>query len=127
MVRWSAMRWVGFLAVVLPLSLCSAQELVSFEGGLEVEGKIPKDVIEIGLAGLPEDANPMRFVRIPGGAFPMGSPENERGRHGTEGPVHSVTVAYDFYLGETEITKAQWNWVMGGNPDQLYDPATNDL
>jgi formylglycine-generating enzyme required for sulfatase activity len=46
----------------------------------------------------------------------MGSPDTERGREINEGPVHQVTIGYDFYLGETEVTQAQWEAVMGSNP-----------
>jgi formylglycine-generating enzyme required for sulfatase activity len=57
-----------------------------------------------------------RMVRIPAGSFMMGSPDTERSRLTNEGPVHEVTINYDFYLGETEVTQAQWTTVMGSNP-----------
>jgi len=74
---------------------------------------LPTDVFEVSIPGLPEGARPLRMVRIPSGRFQMGSPDTERGRKPDEGPVHSVTIAYDFYMGETEITQAQWQAVMG--------------
>jgi len=57
----------------------------------------------------------LRFVHIPAGSFMMGSPDTETGRDSDEGPVHEVTIDYDFYIGETEITEAQWTAVMGAN------------
>jgi formylglycine-generating enzyme required for sulfatase activity len=45
----------------------------------------------------------------------MGSTDTERGRNPDEGPVHQVTIGYDFYLGETEVTQGQWEAVMGYN------------
>jgi formylglycine-generating enzyme required for sulfatase activity len=59
---------------------------------------------------------PLRMIRIPAGSFMMGSPDTERGRAGDEGPVHQVTIANDFYMGQTEVTQAQWEAVMGFNP-----------
>ena len=40
-------------------------------------------------------------------------PPTERGREETEGPVHTINIEYDFYMGETEVTQAQWIAVMG--------------
>jgi formylglycine-generating enzyme required for sulfatase activity len=60
------------------------------------------------------------MVRIPAGSFMMGSPDTERSRASDEGPVHQVTIDYDFYLGETEVTQAQWKAVMGSNPASDY-------
>jgi len=51
------------------------------------------------------------FVLVKGGCFNMGS------AHGRpdEKPVHEVCVD-DFYMGEYEVTQAQYGWVMGHNP-----------
>ena len=46
----------------------------------------------------------------------MGRYPGERGSTGYEDPQHAVTVGYDFYLSETEITQAQWTAVTGSNP-----------
>ena len=43
----------------------------------------------------------------------MGSPQTERGRSLDEGPTRDITIDYDFYLGETEVTGVQWESVMG--------------
>ena len=43
------------------------------------------------------------LVRIPGGTFYLGSPEDEPGRRGDEGPRKSVTVG-GFYMGVYEVT-----------------------
>ena len=54
-------------------------------------------------------------VFIPSGRFDMGSPASEIGRefHETQ---RSITVANPFYLGETEVTQAQWKAIMGTTP-----------
>jgi formylglycine-generating enzyme required for sulfatase activity len=68
---------------------------------------------------------PMNLVRIPAGSFMMGSPDTESGRNTNEGPVHQVTIGYDFYIGETEVTQRQWSAVMGTNPSP--NPKGSDL
>ena len=60
-------------------------------------------------------AGEMRFVAVPGGAFWMGSPEDEPGRFDNEGPRHRVHVA-PYWLASTEVTRAQWRAVMGSTP-----------
>ena len=63
----------------------------------------------------------MAFMCIPAGSFTMGSPSGESGRDSNEGPVHQVNIGYDFYMGKTEVTQAQWLAVMGSWPNR--DPA----
>jgi hypothetical protein len=70
------------------------------------------DVITVTLSGLPASARPLRLKHIPAGSFQMGS----RKYPANEDPRHQVTINYSFYLGETEITQAQWKAVMGSNP-----------
>ena len=48
----------------------------------------------------------MKFRRIPGGNFLMGSPSSEGGRSGNE-RQHTVSVG-EFWLGETEVTLGQF-------------------
>jgi formylglycine-generating enzyme required for sulfatase activity len=59
----------------------------------------------------------MKFRRIPGGSFRMGSPSSEEGRRSDETP-HIVSVG-EFWLGETEVTQAQWEKIMGSNPSSF--------
>jgi|GEM_PF-5472937 len=56
---------------------------------------------------------PVFLVQIPGGSFLMGS--NDGGSD--EKPVHRVTVQ-PFKMQSTEVTQAQWEAVMGGNPSE---------
>jgi len=69
-----------------------------------------------------------RLRWIPPGTFLMGSPEDEVGRDGDEGPRHTVTITRGFWLAETPCTQAQWSAVMGKNPSQSkgeFKPAEN--
>ena len=60
----------------------------------------------------------MKLVRVHAGGFDMGSPESEADRDVSEGPRHHVTIARDFFLGEFELSQAQWVAVMNENQSQ---------
>jgi formylglycine-generating enzyme required for sulfatase activity len=60
------------------------------------------------------------MVRINGGTFTMGSPANEPGREGDEGPQRQVTVS-SFYMGKYEVTQKEWYDVMGTTVRQQRD------
>ncbi len=60
----------------------------------------------------------LKMVKIPGGKFMMGSPETEKDRANDESPLHQVTVP-EFYLGQTLVTQAQYQAIMGNNPSEF--------
>ncbi|HEX3044189.1 MAG TPA: formylglycine-generating enzyme family protein [Bacillota bacterium] len=62
----------------------------------------------------------MRFVLIHPGSFTMGSDPNLG--DSDETPPHQVTLTHPFYLGQTEVTQAQWRQIMGSNPSTFKDP-----
>ncbi len=54
----------------------------------------------------------------------MGSPEGEAGRYGHEEPdwnerQHEVVLTRGYWLGETPVTQALWEAVMGANPSRF--------
>ena len=53
----------------------------------------------------------LKMIFVEGGTFAMGSNDG----YGDEKPVHNVTLD-SYYIGETEITQAQWRAIMGTNP-----------
>ena len=53
----------------------------------------------------------LNMIYVEGGTFAMGSTSGES----DEKPVHNVTLD-SYYIGETEITQAQWRAIMGTNP-----------
>ncbi len=63
-----------------------------------------------------EKRSEIDFVWIPGGTFLMGSPDGEG--HDEEHPQRSVTLN-GFWLGQTEVTQAQWERIMGSNPSHF--------
>src|SRR5262245_15003971 len=67
----------------------------------------------------------LEMVRIPGGEFMRGAPEDEAGRFADERPQHLVAVS-GFFLGRYEITQAQWRIVAGWKQverDLMPDPS----
>jgi formylglycine-generating enzyme required for sulfatase activity len=60
----------------------------------------------------------MEMIFCPPGTFTMGSPASESGR-GTDETQHQVTLTNGFYLGKYEVTQAQYETVMTGNPEGL--------
>jgi formylglycine-generating enzyme required for sulfatase activity len=48
------------------------------------------------------------MVVVPAGTFMMGSPDNEAGRNGDEGPQHTVSIPEPFAIGRYEVTFAEW-------------------
>lgn len=58
------------------------------------------------------------MIKVEGGSFLMGATE-EQGNFSSrdEKPAHTVTLS-DYYIGETEVTRALWNVVMDGKLDE---------
>lgn len=67
-----------------------------------------------GTTGLPRSVQVagtgIRMLLVPGGEFDMGSE-----RFAAAQPVHTVRVR-EFYLGQYEVTQAEWQALMGSNP-----------
>ncbi|MCX7049610.1 MAG: formylglycine-generating enzyme family protein [Candidatus Sumerlaeota bacterium] len=59
----------------------------------------------------------LKMIRIKGGTFEMGSPASEIGRYNNEGPQHKVELD-GFWMGETEVTQAQFLVVMRKHSSQ---------
>ena len=60
--------------------------------------------------------------KVEAGSFQMGS--NDGGSD--EKPEHTVALTRDYYLGETEVTQALWEAVMGKNPSS-FKGASNPV
>jgi formylglycine-generating enzyme required for sulfatase activity len=68
----------------------------------------------------------MRFVLIPSGTFPMGSPDGEPHRRSDE-PLHQVVISRPYYLQMTEATNAQYRTVRQRHGNGTYNNANLDL
>jgi|AntRauTorckE5430_2_1112549.scaffolds.fasta_scaffold25575_2 formylglycine-generating enzyme required for sulfatase activity len=76
---------------------------------------------EVRTVVLDEDLS-MNFVRIPAGTFEMGSEATDPHAQKDEFPLHKVTLTKDYYIGQFEVTQAQWEAVMGYNPSTFRHP-----
>ena len=59
----------------------------------------------------------MTFVLVPSGSFDMGSGNGDE----DERPVRSMNIDKPFYIGQFEVTQAQWFSVMESDPSQFTD------
>jgi formylglycine-generating enzyme required for sulfatase activity len=66
---------------------------------------------------------PTGMIYIPAGTFTMGSPVSEVGRDTTE-VEHAVTLTRSFFLGQTEVTQAQWKALSGGTNPSFFQSTT---
>jgi formylglycine-generating enzyme required for sulfatase activity len=67
------------------------------------------------ILSLPGDV-PLPLAGIPAGSFQMGRYPGEQGSIGFEQPQHTVTIGANFHMGTCEVTKRQWQAVMGTTP-----------
>ncbi len=91
------------IAAMLPLAGCGQQ--AASGGGMGAGPTV--------FAG---SASPLAFVRLSGGIFEMGSPEEEG--LWDERPQHPVRLSA-FMISETEITQAQWGQLRSDNPARV--------
>lgn len=66
-----------------------------------------------------------RMKLVKAGTFMMGatpemrSDDPDEDAYSDEFPVHKVTLTKDYYMGETQVTQALWQTVMGKNPSMF--------
>jgi formylglycine-generating enzyme required for sulfatase activity len=61
----------------------------------------------------------MKLALIPAGTFEMGSTDADKYARGEEKPQHEVRITRPFYLGIHEVTRGQYQAVMGQNPSHF--------
>ncbi|MCP3882560.1 MAG: formylglycine-generating enzyme family protein, partial [Sulfitobacter sp.] len=65
------------------------------------------------------------MVSIPAGSFDMGSNAASGTpyyNNANQQPVHTVTISQDFWMGEHEVTQAEYQALMGSNPSGFSGP-----
>ncbi len=60
-----------------------------------------------------------KFIKVEAGEFTMGIPEDELDSAFNITAEHKVTLTRDYYLGETQVTKALWEAVMGSHDSRF--------
>ena len=81
-------------------------------------GSVESDYIRVDAGKHRVDLNEtvaIDMIWCPPGTFMMGSPTSEANRLGDE-TQHQVALSHGFYLGKYEVTQAQYEAVMNGNP-----------
>ena len=63
------------------------------------------------------------MVVLPGGSYMMGSPGDEAGRGGDEGPRHRVTIPRPIAVGKYEVTFAEWDVCVAAGGCGGYRPG----
>jgi len=69
----------------------------------------------------------LELISIPAGTFRMGSDEKDPERAPSELKVTTVTISQPFWLGKTEVTRAQWEAVMGPVTEPTFIGSPKDL
>lgn len=98
----SRMAFVRRLTAAIVLASSWAEAIRADAGGVRERHRIPELELEL--------------LWVDAGTFLMGSPADEPERNKAEGPQVRVTLTRGFWLGRTEVTQAQYEAVMGGNP-----------
>jgi len=89
-------------------------------GGGKTKTDVPSgDMITIDVPGTNQSFN---MVIVKPGMFEMGATEEQQSKEKDEKPVHWVKITKPYYIGETEVTQALWEAVMGSNPSTFIDP-----
>ncbi|MEM7725667.1 MAG: formylglycine-generating enzyme family protein, partial [Cyanobacteria bacterium P01_A01_bin.45] len=60
----------------------------------------------------------LEMIKIPGGSFIMGAPEDEKESRGSERPQHQVNIQ-PFFMGKYQVTQEQYQGITGENPSQF--------
>ncbi len=84
------------------------------------------------LAGRANPRDGLRYVYVPPGEFQMGCSPGDSGCERDEKPRHPVSIRNEFWIGQTEVTKAAYKKLMNKNPgnyegaDRPVDSVTWD-
>ena len=70
-----------------------------------------------------------RMIEVKSGEFMMGATSEQAGAYDIEKPAHKVKLTKDCFIGETEVTQALWEAIMGSNPSRFGtdDPDRSSL
>lgn len=84
--------------------------------------KTPPTTGETITISIPGTSESFEMVLVKPGMFEMGATPEQNSREEDENPVHWVKISKPFYIGETEVTQALWEAVMGSNPSSFPNP-----
>ena len=107
---------VGICIVVLMLSGCNDTERMAEVNTEDIKQAIVRKDKQIEFT---VGSVSYKLVRVSPGKFDMGSSPTEEGHQPPEGPVRRITITKPFYLGQYEITQAQYQVIMDANPSSV--------
>ena len=79
----------------------------------KIDAEIAREVRELGINA----KDGLRYLWIPPGTFTMGCSQGDTECMESEKPAHQVSITKGFRLGQTEVTQAAYQLVMGRKPD----------
>jgi eukaryotic-like serine/threonine-protein kinase len=115
----------GIALKITVIMLAVSSSISAMEGEGESAKAEEQSVKEVSI-GLPGDVL-LVLVRITADTFLMGRGLAEQDSYSNEEPPHAVTISQDFYMGKCEVTKRQWQAVMGTKPWLGRVSVLNDL
>ena len=111
---WMALAALAIVGIVIGMSLKPEEEIVDET----VEEVVEEDSYDKPLTFTVNGVS-FRMLPVEGGTFTMGATaEQGSDARDNEKPTHSVTLS-SYYMGETEVTQALWQAVMGTNPSHF--------
>lgn len=118
----------GFEKIVRRVKLARGEDL-HLEVALSESGA-RKDVKVVAVAGTGETwvepVSSMEFVKVTGGCYYMGCGSWTTDCDDNEKPMHKVCVD-DFWLGKYEVTRAQYQALMGEDPSEFKEEADSPV
>ena len=91
---------------------------------------VPRTILDPCLVVKVNDTLSINMMCVEGGTFMMGAMEGDTQVYDNEKPAHEVTLTYNYYIAQTEVTQALWKTVMGNNPSTMIGddlPVNNVL
>ena len=91
---------------------------------------VPETIPDPCLVVKVNDTLSINMMCVEGGTFMMGAMEGDTQVYDNEKPAHEVTLTYNYYIAQTEVTQALWKAVMGNNPSTMIGddlPVNNVL
>ena len=100
-----------FGAAILPLEAKFCPRCGHPVGGISESASMDSDILEFEVEYVS-----FKMILVEHGSFTMGATSEQEDPYDDEKPAHEVTLTKDYYMGETQVTQALWEAVVGDNP-----------
>ena len=110
---------IALFGVLVGLSKCSGSETASsFTDSMAVQPNVESEAFQVEKKAFTVEGVTFNMVKVEGGTFTMGATSEMSEPCDWEKPTHQVTLS-SYSIGETEVTQALWQAVMGSNPSEF--------